>query len=236
MYKSLLLEKLKNIDRDFKHPSYYLERKLISEIKLCLKEEAFQTLNAINSLERAKLASDPIRSLKNSFIGSCTLFSRAAIEANVAPEDVFSSSDLFIQHIESLYIRSELVSFEYEMVSSFIKMIETAQTQHYSLPVTLTIKFIHQNITKAITLEDLAKATNRSKPYLSKIFKEEVGMTTTDYIQLHKVELCKNFLDFSYMPISEIGAIFNFCNPAYFSRVFKKHTGLTPHDYRSRSL
>lgn len=236
MQKRLLLQKLKNLDRDYKHPSYYLERKLIREIQLCLKEEAFQTLNAINSLERAKLASEETRSLKNSLIGSCTLFSRAAIEANVAPEDVFSSSDLYIQHIESIYRKPELISFEYEMVDGFIKMIEKAMVFNYSLPVTLSIKYIHQNITKPISLEDLAKATNRSKPYLSKIFKLEVGQTTTDYIQHHKIELCKNFLDFSYMPIAEIGRLFNFCNPGYFTKTFKKHTGITPHDYRNRAL
>ena len=70
--------------------------------------------------------------------------------------------------------------------------------------------------------------------YLSKIFHKEVGITMTDYIHIQKIEVAKHFLEFSKMSITEIATLLDFCNPAYFSNVFKKHMQMTPLAYRKK--
>lgn len=232
MTDQLVLKKMENLNCDYRHPSYYLERKLISEIQRGVESQAFMTLDAINSIERARLADHPIRSLKNSLIGSCTLFARAAVEANVHPEDAFSQSDLFILQIERLNHIKDLQAFEYHMVRTFIKMINRERIHTYSLPVTQMINHIHENITDSITLEDLTTITKKTKEYLSSAFKKEVGINLVDYIQLQKIESSKHFLEFTNMKINEISILFNFCNAGYYTRVFKKHEGMTPKNYR----
>lgn len=234
MSNSFQIKKMENLNCDYRHPSYYLERKLISEIKRGVENQALESLDAINSLERATLANNPLRSLKNSLIASCTLFSRAALEANVHPEDVFSQSDIFILEIERINNLKDLQEFEYSMVRTFIKMVNQERVRSYSLPITRMINYIHENITEKISLDSLAQLTKKSPAYLSGEFKNEVGMNVTEYIQLQKVEKSKDFLEFTNISIYEIANLFNFCNTGYYTNVFKKHIGIPPSVYRSK--
>lgn len=234
MNLQFIKHKLKRLDTNYKHPSYYLEKKLIHEIKSCLLEDATETLNAINSIERAELADSPIRSLKNSLIASCTLFARAAVEANVNSEDVFSMSDMMIMKLESINHINDLKLYEYDMVKQFIRLIKNARISHYSYQVTTMIQYIHAHITEKITLDDMVFITKNSKEYLSRLFKEELGITIIDYIMEQKIEVSKKFLDHSYMSIAEIAILFNFCSATYYSKTFKKITGTTPSEYKKK--
>lgn len=229
---NFIKHKMNKLDSNYKHPSYYLEKKLIQEITGCLLDEAMETLNIINSIERAVLATSPMRSLKNSLIGSCTLFSRAAIEANVNAEDVFSMSDMMILTIEAISDMKTLKTYEYTMVKEFIQLIEQSRISHHSYQVTTIIKYVHTHITENITLDDLVALTHNSKAYLSRLFKEEMGRTIIDYIHEQKIEVSKKFLDHSYMSIADVATLFNFCSPTYYSKIFKKYTGHTPSSYR----
>jgi YesN/AraC family two-component response regulator len=232
MNQLLRYEKLMNLHIAYKHPSYYLERKLLSEIKRCLDQEALHTLDQINSLERAHLADDPIRSLKNSLLGSCVLFSRAAIEMNIDPEDAFSLSDIFILKIESLRKIDALRDFEYQMMHEYIRLIRTARTARYSLPVTQIIQYIHAHITESISLQNLADHTQKTKEYLSTIFKDEVGSGIVDFVQKERISEAKNYLEFTDLNISEIAILMNFSSQSYFTKIFKKHESCTPSQYR----
>ncbi|MCK8060467.1 MULTISPECIES: helix-turn-helix domain-containing protein [unclassified Fusibacter] len=228
----LLKEKLKNMDCHYIHPSFELERKLINEIKLAMKEEAFSTLDTINSLERAVLSRDPLRSLKNSLIASCTLFTRAVIEAGVSSEDAFSQSDLFIMSIESIHHHGLLLKFEYEMVEEFISLVIHSNIYNYPKPISRVVRYIYEHITEPLSLSLLAEYASMSSDYLSKLFILEVGMPVTPFIQIQKIEIAKYFLRYSQISLSEIATLLSFCNPGYFTKVFIKHTGLTPSSFR----
>ena len=68
----------------------------------------------------AKLASTPLRSLKNSLICSCTLFTRAIIRGGVDPDTAYNLSDVIIQQIEKFEDYNKLQDFEVKMVHTFI--------------------------------------------------------------------------------------------------------------------
>lgn len=234
MSNSLLIKKMENLNCNYRHPSYYLERKLINEIKRGLEKQALETLNIINSVERATLADNPLRSLKNSLICLCTLFSRAAVEANVHPEDVFALSDVTILEIEKINNIKDLQAFEYNMILKFIKIINQERVRFCSLSITRIINYIHENITEKITLDSLAKLTQKSPQYLSAQFKRELGVNITEYIQHQKIEISKDFLEFTNMSIQEIAQLFNFCNTSYYTNVFKRYMKVSPSMYRSK--
>jgi len=224
--------KMENISSFYKHPSYYLERKLLSAMKRGLKNDVIEILDAINALERAKLAESPLRSTKNSLIASCTLFARAAIESNVNPENAYSLSDVCIFEIEKIKEIKQLQAFEYDIAQDFVDLILKERTAQYPIPVAKAIQFIHENIAEDISLQHVANHTSTSKEYLSSLFKKEVGYGVVDYIQLQKIEESKYFLELTTMPIREIAELFNFCNSGYFSKVFKKYESITPNQYR----
>jgi len=125
-----------------------------------------------------------------------------------------------------------LKKYELEMVRIFTNLVNNAAKHKYEYPVSKIIDYIYQNITSKITVSDLSRITHLSPDYISRIFNKEVGTSITDYIQEKKVEASKSFLLYKSMSITHIAAIFDFCNHGYYSKVFKKHTGYSPAEFR----
>lgn len=84
-----------------------------------------------------------------------------------------------------------------------------------------------------ISLNALAKAVNTSPAYLSTIFKQHMGKTLTAYIVDIRISKAKELLRNTGMRTSEIGEAVGYDDPNYFSVFFKKHTGMTPREYRN---
>lgn len=232
MKSPFINEKLNNLDRHYVHSSYLLEKKLLSAIQQGLMNEALDLMQQINNIEKPVLARDTSRSIRNALIASCTLFTRAAINAGIDTEDAFDLSDVFIKHIELIDNRKELIQFEYEMVKQFVTLINQNRTKQYKYPVSRIVTYIYENSTSKITTKDLAREVHLSPDYLSRIFYDETGMHITDYIQRQKIEVAKNFLVFSDMNVTDIATLLSYCNASYFTNVFKKYEGLSPKQYR----
>lgn len=231
-----LESRAENIQNFYYHPSFALEQQLMDCIIRCDQKAAKEVLDQINILERAKLAGEPLRSIKNSLICSCTLFTRAIIRGGALPEDAFSLSDVMIRQIEKTDGMEDLKLLEYEMVTCFIDTLKSTDRLEYNQVVNRAITFIHQEIFHDITLEKIAECAGVHPGYLSKIFKESVGMIIPEYINRKKIEDSKYFLLHSNSRLSEIANMFGYCNQSYYTSLFKKYTGVTPGQYKSAYL
>jgi YesN/AraC family two-component response regulator len=229
--KKFFEAKINNKKDFFIHPSYDLEQQLISWVAKGQYEEAKYFLDEINSLERAKLAKDSVRSLKNSLICSCTLFTRSIIKGGVDPETAFDLSDVYIQQIEHTNTIETLSKLEYDMLLQFIKKVRSNNNRTYQLVVNKAINFINDQIMQPLSLEIVSKQVKVHPNYLSKLFKDEVGMTITDFINRKRIEESKYFLLHSELAISEIAHLFTYCNQSYYSSLFKKYTGISPKQF-----
>ena len=78
-----------------------------------------------------------------------------------------------------------------------------------------------------------AEKLHLSPNYLSDLLKKESGKNGTDHIQLHVIELAKDSLLSSNVSVSGIAYKLGFEYPQYFSKMFKKNTGMTPAEYRN---
>lgn len=230
-----LSKRIENQQNFYTHPSYNLERKLNHCITKGEEEEARIVLDKINQLERANLAHDEIRSLKNSLICSCTLITRAAIKGGVETEDAFNLSDAYIHQIERLQTKESLVELEYEMASSFIEKVrESSKPKYNYYVVNKAISYIHTEILSDLSLQIVAEKVEVNPSYLSKVFKKTVGLSITTFIAKKRIEESKYFLLHSAISISEVSQIFGFCNQSYYAALFKKYTGITPKQYRDQ--
>ncbi len=218
----------------FVHSSYEMEQKLLQSISMGLVQEATAALDTINSNRRATLAKDQIRSLKNSLIGSCTLFTRAIIKGGVHPDHAFSLSDVFIVQIEETNEVSGLVELEYEMLYTLMEALNNEKRPSYNAIVNKTISFIHDEILNHLSLKRIASAMNVHPYYLSKIFKQEVNISIKDYINKKRIEDSKYFLLHSDSSILDIAILLGFCNQSYYTQVFKKYTDMTPLEFRNK--
>ena len=96
------------------------------------------------------------------------------------------------------------------------------------------ISFIEQHITDDITAEDVANHVNISTYYLSKIFKKEMGVNFITYVTDRKMDLAKEMLVNTDIPVLNIALDLAYNEANYFSKAFKKKTGLTPSEYREK--
>lgn len=219
------------------HPSYALEQQLMDCIIRCDQSGAKEVLNQINSLERAKLSSEQIRSLKNSLICSCTLFTRAVIQGGVLPEDAFNLSDVMIRQVEKTDSFLVLKELEYEMVACFIDTLKAAEKLQYNPLINKAITYIHREIfNDEISLEKIAEFAGVHPAYLSKVFKDSIGMIIPEYINRKKIEDSKYFLLHTNSQLSEIAQMLGYCNQSYYTSLFKKYSGITPRQYKSSFL
>ena len=71
--------------------------------------------------------------------------------------------------------------------------------------------------------------------YLNQVFREETDMTVHRYLSQVRLEKAKELLACTQMKIGSIPEQVGYADSSYFSKVFKKATGLTPYAYRQKS-
>lgn len=101
--------------------------------------------------------------------------------------------------------------------------------------VLLAIKFIDNNYCKNdLSLDTVSKRFCLSSSYLSKLIKEETGLSFVDYVTNIRVKKAISIMDDPTVKIYQVAELVGYSNQHYFCKAFKKVTGLSPTEYRSR--
>ena len=95
-------------------------------------------------------------------------------------------------------------------------------------------RYIHEHYKEKLTLSDIADYLKISPGYLSTSFSNYMNQTVSDYIARVKIEHAKELIDSGQYLIYEIANQLGFENAYYFSKVFKKVTGISPKNYECR--
>lgn len=93
------------------------------------------------------------------------------------------------------------------------------------------IKFINDNISKPITVQQIADEIHLNKDYMSRIFKEHTHSTLGHYIAVQKTNLAQTMLS-QGNTVTQVQEKLGFSSYAYFHKFFKKMTGLSPSKYQ----
>ncbi|GFN31503.1 AraC family transcriptional regulator [Paenibacillus xylaniclasticus] len=93
--------------------------------------------------------------------------------------------------------------------------------------------YIESRFKEELSLEEVADHVHLNPFYLSKVFKQYVGESFIDYLTRLRIDEAKKLMDNESLSLKEICFEIGYKDPNYFSRVFKKVTGLTPSDYRA---
>ncbi len=112
--------------------------------------------------------------------------------------------------------------------------IETDKTYEYNNGVERALNFIDQNIKGNVTLEQAASAAQVNAYYFSKLFKKQMNVKFITYLTEEKIELAKEMLMYTNMSILNIACDLSYVETGYFSKIFKKHTGMTPSEFRQK--
>ena len=175
--------------------------------------------------EMKKLLSDIVKESKNAF---CFPFKKKLKQLE---SPLFGAQQLVEANIEKLFIH--LVRREIRQNDS-IKLVMNSVELENNL-VGDIVNVLRESLYSRITLEDVSRQTFYSKTFINNVFKKNTGYSIMQYYMYLKVEEAKKLLREGVSP-SAAAARLCFDSPTYFTKVFKKYTGLTPSAYKKKIL
>lgn len=111
-------------------------------------------------------------------------------------------------------------------------LIGYKELQNLQGPIRAVLNQIYEGHRFEITLNEAAKIAHMNSQYFSALFKKNAGMNFVRYMSELKVGYAKELLTNTDMKIYEVGAEIGIDNEAYFSRFFKKYTGVSPNAFK----
>lgn len=217
------------------YTSYSAEQALMRYVSRGQTAALREWMAAAPAIRPGLLSADQLRQLKNVFIVSATLCSRAAIRGALNEEDAFSLSDAYIQKCELLKTPEQIMNLQYCMILDYTERVERIRSGRQPSALAAQVaNYVQRHLSEPITVDALAKALYLSRSRLSARFKGETGQTLVDFILKEKTEEAKRLLRYTDKSATAIGAYLGFSSLGHFSRVFKKYTGKTPSQYREK--
>ena len=215
-------------------PAYPLavEKELLQSIARGEREKAHRLLNQLEGHilfatgRNFKLVCAQIHEL-------LVLMGRAAIDAGAAAGPVLEQSRGFGEKLGSFHNVEELCLWLSEVTNDLMDSVFKFPGARHANAMHRCTQYIDAHYAEKITLEDLARKVYLSVPYLSLIFKREIGASFNQYLTQVRINKSKSLLRCENLRITDISAAVGFEDQSYFTKVFKRFTGVTPHQYRS---
>ncbi len=142
----------------------------------------------------------------------------------------------FVSSLVSTDIHDILYSKLYmdKLISLFVKHEKICFPSQKNLKYVPLFKIINTNLSAKTKLSDIAGIMHTSLQTLSRNFKKDTGIGLKQQIEQMLVSKAAELLISSDISIKEISSMLEFTDPYYFSKFIKKHTGMSPTEYRKR--
>lgn len=98
------------------------------------------------------------------------------------------------------------------------------------------VHYIRENIRNPLTIKELSQKACMSESHFYKVFKQEMGISPTDFINEERVHHAAQLLKDASFNLTEVFLACGFTNRSYFNRLFKRFKGISPSTYRNRFI
>jgi AraC-like DNA-binding protein len=113
-----------------------------------------------------------------------------------------------------------------------LKFTKSSKRNRHRETIALATRYIQENYTTSLDIDQLAQQARLSKYYFIKLFKEFMNVAPYEYIILYRINEAKKYLRATTMKISQVSDAVGFNDECNFIRTFKRLTGFTPLQYR----
>jgi YSIRK-targeted surface antigen transcriptional regulator len=217
------------------HNTFELEQTVMTMVRKGDTTALREWIKNAPAVRGGLIAAEQLRQMRNTFIVSVTLASRAAIRGGMGVEDAFGLSDAYIQKCELLNHPDQIMNLQYHMILEYAQKVERIRLGKRPGKLAVDVaNYIQHHLSEPITAEDIAKDLYLSRPYLSRKFIQETGESLSDFILKEKTEEAKRLLRYSDKSLTAISNYLGFSSQSHFSRVFKKYASCTPGEYREK--
>jgi len=231
---SALIEELKTkYPQGSSIPDYPLdtERQLIAALHRGDKKETEKLLNELLAM---LVFSNPdnFKNIQLRALELAILLTRTGV--NSGSNTAMENNTRYLKQIQEAKAIEEITGTLHGIMENIAGQITSFQGIPHALAMRKAESYIRENITRKITLREIAKVAGLSAPYFSTIFKEEMGENLSRYINRLRVEKASKMLLETNVSLSEISSECCFQDQSWFSKIFKSFTGISPGKYRNQ--
>lgn len=218
---------------DEKPPQYPLEteRAMLASIAESDKPKAQRLLNELLGHILFSSGGD-LNRIKTRIHELLVMISRAAVSAGASPEGSFQLTHDFFMASQRIHNADDLNFRLAKVMNQLIDSIFTYPEVKNVDVIHKALQYIRQHYTRKLSLDEVAGAVHLSPSYFSKVFKNEVGRNFNAYLNLLRIEQSKKLLLYDGIKLVDIAPMVGFEDQSYFSKVFKRTTGVSPHQFR----
>ena len=177
----------------------------------------------------------PLRSRKNRFIALCALTCERAIAAGLDEDAVNDLWESYSRLCDDCTMAENVNALTIKLLLEFTEKVKTATEKKLSASASGVKEYVAAHLYERISVAEVAESLGMNASYLNSSFKQQTGECITDYIQKQKVEEAKMLLMTCDDSLSEIWTSLGYYDQSHFSKIFKKHTGFTPKQYRVKT-
>lgn len=232
---SVLAQIIKDYTGGSKASGYPIEkeRQLQEYIRTGDKEAAQKMLNELLVWLYASSNSD-LDQMKSCIREMLVLMNRAAIDGGADIDEIFSLCCRCEGELHSIQKIDDINRWLGMILHQFIGFVfDFGSIKHQNI-ILQTTNYIKEHLTKRISLDQAAAQVYLSKSYFCRIIKNELGSTFTEYVNQLRIDRSKTLLYKSELSIAEISALVGFEDQSYFTRIFRRLTGISPQKYRNQ--
>lgn len=208
-------------------------REFKKQIFLKLRQGDSSSVKAYVNLYSNQLnAAEPdINKIKNYFFEIIVTAQNIATEINpkYSNKDFANAFGVLMNENDTSMLRDYLQ----KMLMEDVVAVQSVKAQQENPIITKVCDYVEQNMEKDISLEQVAEFAGVSSFYLSKLFKEEKGVTFINFLTDCRLDKAQKLLKDNSISIKEITAVVGYNDQNYFSRLFKNKFGISPTEFRN---
>lgn len=160
------------------------------------------------------------------------LLSRGALEGGADIEVIFGMNYQYLNEINNFKDIEKLTLWLSQIMVRFTERVFDFEDVKHADVISKAVEYIKRNYMKKITLEDVAEYSSLSPSYFSKIFSEEMKCNFNTYLNQVRIDNAKTLLLNDSTSLVDISILTGFEDQSYFTKVFKKITGVTPRKFK----
>jgi len=129
----------------------------------------------------------------------------------------------------------EIEDWMKQFCEKVVVIIQSMREDQSARQITMAIDYVKQHYMKPeLSLKSVCKYVSMSSSYFSTLFKQYSGRSFVEFVTNERIEKAKELLNLTSMKSYEIAYAVGYSDPHYFSGAFKKHTGDTPTEFRTK--
>ena len=211
--------------------SFQLEESLVFALQSGNREMVLETVNKLAAqLTESRPYPEPEQAVGIFMVWASVIYRTllesldseqlALIEERI--REIRSSSDLSLHQLTASLI---------ELSEEGCRLMLNERQNESQKVIRKAVEYIQTHLGDDLSIDKCAKVVNLSGGYFANLFKKEIGTTFNQYVTQERLERAKKLL-IQNVPVQDIASELGYEHRRYFSDVFKKHTGMTPSEFK----